>query len=189
MTDASLAEVLARHRPRGAVEAVDLSRARALAHAAPDPWLRSTPLHATASALIVHPPTGRVLLRRHARQRAWLQVGGHADPGESGPLAIALREAREETGLGDLAPWPDASLLQVVVVQAASRAADATHPAEPAHEHVDLRFVFATAEPERARAENAGAPLRWLDPAQARALTTEANVREALDRVARLLAD
>jgi 8-oxo-dGTP pyrophosphatase MutT (NUDIX family) len=187
MIDAPLAEVLANHRPRTAVEAVDVSRARALAGAAANPWLRTTPLHATASALIVHPPTGRVLLRRHARQRDWLQVGGHADPGESEPLAIALREAREETGLGDLVPWPDASLLQVAVVPVAARAAGTGHAAEPAHEHADLRFVFATAEPGTVRAESADAPLRWLTPAEARAATAQANVREAIDRVARLL--
>ncbi|WP_329459428.1 NUDIX domain-containing protein [Streptomyces sp. NBC_01497] len=188
MIDAPLAEVLAGHHPRTAVEAVDLSRARALAGAAADPWLRSTPLHATASALIVHPPTGRVLLRGHTRERAWPQMGGHGEAGESAPLAIALREAREETGLRDLTPWPDASLLQVAVVPVAARVAGAAQRAEPAHEHADLRFVFATAEPEGVRAENADARLRWLTPAEARALTSQPHVRDALGRVERLLA-
>ena len=71
------------------------------------PWDRSTPLHVTGSALIVHPASGRVLLRWHARQHVWLQVGGHGDPGEDDPFAVALREAGEETGLSDLVAWPD----------------------------------------------------------------------------------
>lgn len=58
----------------------------------------------TGSALMVHPSSGRVLLRWHERMQRWLQIGGHGDPGESDPLAVALRERREETGLPDLAP-------------------------------------------------------------------------------------
>nr|WP_277349776.1 NUDIX domain-containing protein [Planosporangium thailandense] len=138
-------------------------------------------MHVTASALIVHPPTARVLLRWHARQQAWLQVGGHADPGELDPVAIALREGREETGLDDLVPWPDARVVHVVVVPVAPSAQ------EPAHEHVDVRFVLATGTPERVRPENPTAELRWLSVAEAHSLTGEANLRETLSRVGRLL--
>jgi 8-oxo-dGTP pyrophosphatase MutT (NUDIX family) len=101
----SLADTLDRYRPRTGAEATDVARVRELLPG--DPWSRATPLHVTASAVIVHPPTRRALLRWHARQGAWLQVGGHGDPGETAPLAVALREGREETGLHDLAPWPD----------------------------------------------------------------------------------
>jgi 8-oxo-dGTP pyrophosphatase MutT (NUDIX family) len=176
-----VADLLSRHRPQGQAETADLARARELAETAADPWLRSTPLHVTASALIVHPETCRVLLRWHQRQQAWLQVGGHGDPGESDPVAIALREGAEETGLTDLVPWPDAALVHVVVVPVS-----ASHP-EPAHEHADLRFVLATADPAAARPEQPGAPLRWLTLAQAHEATTETNVRETLSRAGSLL--
>jgi hypothetical protein len=111
-----IAGVLARHSPQGGAEVTDLARMRALVERTGDPWLRANPLHLTASAMIVHPPTARVLLRWHQRQQAWLQVGGHGDPGESDPIEIALREGREETGLTDLAPWPDAALVHVAIV-------------------------------------------------------------------------
>ncbi len=176
-----LAEILDGYRPEGEAETADLRRVRDLAEAAGDPWRRALPLHVTASALIVHPPTARVLLRWHQRQQAWLQVGGHGDPGESDPLAIALREAVEETGLADLAPWPDARLKQVVIVGVPAGSG------EPAHEHADLRYFLATAAPDAARAENEHAPLRWLSLAQAREATSEANLREALARLERLL--
>jgi len=175
-----LLELLDRYRPRDEAEAADVQQVRALA-AATDPWLRSDPLHVTASALIVHPATGRVLLRWHQRQQAWLQVGGHGDPGETDPLQIALREAAEETGLADLRPWPDAQLRHVVIVDVPASAA------EPAHRHADLRFVLATADPHAARPENPGAPLRWLSPAEAYQATSEANLQETLSRAERLL--
>jgi 8-oxo-dGTP pyrophosphatase MutT (NUDIX family) len=176
-----LAALLDQYQPDGQAETADLRRTRDLAETADDPWRRELPLHATASALIVHPPTARVLLRWHQRQQAWLQVGGHGDPGESDPLAIALREAAEETGLADLVPWPDARLRHLVVVHVPEG------KGEPAHEHADLRYFMATTTPEAARAENEKAPLRWLSLPKAYGATSEVNLRESLARLERLL--
>ena len=177
-----LLDLLGRYRPQGEAEAADLDRVRALAATAEDPWLRSQPLHVTGSAVIVDPATGRVLLRWHKRQQAWLQVGGHGDPGERDPLEVALREAVEETGLTDLKPWPDARLRHLAIVNVPASAK------EPAHQHADLRFVLATADPDKARPESPDAPLRWLSPDEAYQATSEPNFRETLSRVERLLA-
>jgi len=173
--------LLAQYQPEGEAETADLPRVRALIKAADDPWRRELPLHATASALIVHPSSARVLLRWHQRQQAWLQVGGHGDPGESDPLAIALREAAEETGLADLVPWPDSQLRHLVIVDVPAG------KGEPAHEHADLRYFMATQTPEAAEAENIDAPLRWLSLTEAYEATSEVNLRETLARLERLL--
>jgi 8-oxo-dGTP pyrophosphatase MutT (NUDIX family) len=178
---ASVSELLRGYRPRDAAEAADVERVTALAEECDNPWSRSLPLHLTASALIVHPDSCRVLLRWHTRQQAWLQVGGHGDIGERDGLAIALREAAEETGLTDLAPWPDASLRQIVIVSVPA----ASH--EPEHEHADLRFIFATSRPGAIRAERPDAPMRWLSPTEAAELTGEDNLREMISRVEHLL--
>src|SRR5262249_34352266 len=170
-------EMLRGYRPLGPEESADVERVRALAESVGDPWSRALPLHLTGSALIVHPDSSRVLLRWHQRQQAWLQVGGHADPGESDALSIALREAREETALEDLIPWPDAAIRQVVIVPVPAGGR------EPAHEHADVRFVLATRSPGAVRAEQPDAPLRWVTLAEANALTSEANLKELLARV------
>jgi 8-oxo-dGTP pyrophosphatase MutT (NUDIX family)/hypothetical membrane protein len=177
----SLAMLLDRYRPEDGTEVADVRRLRALIETTGDPWRRELALHVTASVLITHPPTARVLLRWHQRQQAWLQVGGHGDPGESDPLAIAAREAYEETGLPDLEPWPDAQIRHVVIVGVPAG------KGEPAHEHADVRFLMATQTPDEARAENAQAPLRWLSLAAAREVTSEPNLRETLSRAERLL--
>ena len=176
----AVTDLLRDYRPGDETEASDVARVRTLLAAGQDPWSRASLLHLTASALVVHPATGRVLLRWHHRQEAWLQIGGHADDGETDPLAIALREGEEETGLTDLAPWPVAALRHVVVVPVRA------NEKEPAHEHADLRFVLATGRPEEARPENPRAPLRWLSHDGARGLVSEPNLLETLSRVERL---
>lgn len=176
MTD-GLTSALTAYQARNDLEAADLERVRERVRDGGDPWSRATPLHVTASALIVHPPTRRVLLRWHARQGTWLHVGGHGDPGETDPLAVALREGREETGLEDLVPWPDAGLVHVAVVPVPA----AAH--EPAHEHADLRFLLATRTPDAARPEKPGADLRWMSIMDAMAATSEPNLRETLSRI------
>jgi 8-oxo-dGTP pyrophosphatase MutT (NUDIX family) len=178
---ADLTELLDRYQSAGDAETADIQRVRALLEADGDPYRRDLPLHVTASALIVYPPASRVLLRWHQRQQAWLQVGGHGDPGETDPLGIVAREAEEETGLTDLVPWPDAEIKQVVIVDVPPG------KGEPAHQHADVRFFMATASPDAIRAENAQAQLRWLTLAEARDTTSEPNLREALARIEPLL--
>jgi 8-oxo-dGTP pyrophosphatase MutT (NUDIX family) len=168
--------------PTGEAEEADVARARQLIAGGGDAWARDTPLHLTASALVVHPASGRVLLRWHQRQGKWLQVGGHGDPGETDPLAIALREAREETGLTDLVPWPDGRIWHVVICDVAPG------KGEPAHHHADLRYLMATEDPDATQPETPDAQLRWLTIDDARDLVGGNNLRVTLDRAEQALA-
>jgi 8-oxo-dGTP pyrophosphatase MutT (NUDIX family) len=158
--DDALTDTLRAHTPADPAEAADLDRIRELVAASDDPWSRQIPLHLTASALVVHPPTKRILLRWHAKQERWLQVGGHADPGERDPWAITLREAQEETALTDLRPLEN-GLAQVTIVDV-----NAT-PNEPAHQHADLRYLLTTDAPDVVPDEVEGVPLRWMSLADA----------------------
>jgi 8-oxo-dGTP pyrophosphatase MutT (NUDIX family) len=188
-TDAGAVEAaLAGYVPSSDAEARDVERVRALA-AGGDPWSRHTPLHVTGSAVIVDPAggvgPGRVLLRWHARMGSWLQVGGHADPGETDPLVTARREAAEETGLTDLVGWPEASrprLVHVVIVHVPAGRG------EPVHEHADFRYVLTTARPDAVTPESPDAQLRWLPFVDAGAAVAEDNLRDTLGRVSALRA-
>lgn len=69
-----------------------------------DLYTRDNPiLHLTASAWIVNADRTKVLMIYHNIYDSWAWTGGHAD-GERDLLNVALREAREETGLLHLAP-------------------------------------------------------------------------------------
>ena len=68
------------------------------------PLSRENPFaHFTASSWIVNPARTHALMAWHNIYTTWAWTGGHAD-GESDLLAVALREAREETGVEALRP-------------------------------------------------------------------------------------
>ncbi|MDY7102593.1 MAG: NUDIX domain-containing protein [Actinomycetota bacterium] len=165
-------------------DAADVARALDVAKST-DPWDRSTSAHATGSAVVVHPPTGRVLLRWHDLMGSYLHVGGHGDPGERSPLDVARREATEETALRDLRPWPDGTTAPIHVI-AVPVPANPTR-GEGAHTHIDIRYVLATDEPDRARAEHETATVRWLPLDRAVAEAGVPNLRATLGRIATLL--
>ncbi|MDI9831321.1 NUDIX hydrolase [Streptomyces sp. KAU_LT] len=69
-------------------------------------WKSCSDGHLTASALVVDPARGRVLLTLHRKLRMWLQMGGHCEPGDATLAAAALREAGEESGVSGLTLLP-----------------------------------------------------------------------------------
>jgi 8-oxo-dGTP pyrophosphatase MutT (NUDIX family) len=147
----------------------------ALVAMGPDAWDRSRTLHLTASAYIVHPPTRRVLLLWHPKHGAWAQVGGHAEAGESDPLVVALREAREESGLTDLrVHTPEPICLALFDPWEGGRKV----------QHLDIAYCLATDTPDEVVGESMAAPVRWYSLAGAYAASHEAPVHRALDAIA-----
>ncbi|WP_020496343.1 NUDIX hydrolase [Sciscionella marina] len=58
--------------------------------------------HVTASALVVDAGGSDTLLTLHPRVGAWLQLGGHCEPGDENLRTAALREASEESSITGL---------------------------------------------------------------------------------------
>ena len=66
------------------------------------------PEHLTASCFVFSPDLEQILLTHHRKGRFWVQLGGHLEDGDATLAAAARREAREESGLGDLELRSDA---------------------------------------------------------------------------------
>lgn len=127
-------------------------RVLALCAAPADPLDRaSLPDHLTASAVVVAPGRGALLLH-HAKLGRWFQPGGHVD-GDGNLLAAALREAEEETGLAGLRAVLPAVDLDVH---------DVPYPDGSFHVHHDLRFLLLAPAGSEARTNEESLGARWV---------------------------
>lgn len=132
----------------------------------PDCLLRSCePGHLTGSAWIVSPDRRQTLLTHHHKLDKWLQLGGHAD-GENDLLAVALREAREESGLTRLRPVSTA-------VFDVDRHWIPPRKTEQGHFHLDLRFLIEADPNEPLVISTESKDLAWIDLGQVSALNPE----------------
>jgi 8-oxo-dGTP pyrophosphatase MutT (NUDIX family) len=132
--------------------------------------------HLTGSAITVSADGSRVLLLHHRKLDRWLQPGGHGDPGETTGEEVALREALEETGIAGLALDETAPRPLDVDVHDIPARGD-----EPAHLHLDLRYLVRA--PEGARVSPALAELheiRWVAWDETGALDPDPGLRRAL---------
>lgn len=60
------------------------------------------PEHVTGSCFVFSPAFDRVLLCFHRKGKFWVQFGGHIESKDVSVAEAALRETREESGIGDL---------------------------------------------------------------------------------------
>ncbi|MFD9891239.1 NUDIX hydrolase [Amycolatopsis sp. NPDC059027] len=108
--------------------------------------------HVTASAVVLDDTGSRVLLTLHPRVGRWLQLGGHCEPEDATLAGAALREAREESGIGDLELVPKPVHLDVHPI---------TCSLGVPTRHFDVRFTVRAprgAEPVRSAESD---DLRW----------------------------
>ena len=158
---------LAAYRRRWPQESETVTRFESFVDAHPDCFHRSCRVgHITGSAWLVDAADTRVLLTHHRKLGRWLQFGGHSD-GDPDTLAVALREAREESGLPVRALDEAIFDLDVHMIP--------TRGSEPAHQHYDVRFLLV-AEHERFRKNDESHALEWVPADGIRSLTEEESV-------------
>lgn len=129
--------------------------------------------HLTGSAWIVSPDRTRALLTHHRKLDRWLQLGGHAD-GDGDLAAVARREAHEESGLAGIR-------LVAAEIFDCDRHEIPARGAEPAHWHLDVRFLFEASPAEPLVISSESKDLAWVELDGIRRLSAE----ESLARMVR----
>lgn len=111
--------------------------------------------HITASAWLLNNDMNHVLLMHHAKLHTWVQLGGHCD-GNPDVLAVALKEAQEESGIEHIVPV-NCSIFDIDIHRIPARA----HEKE--HDHYDVRFLLKVASDEQPQQNSESNELRWID--------------------------
>ena len=126
--------------------------------------------HITGSAWLVNQAGTHVLLTHHKKLDRWLQLGGHSD-GDTSTLSVALREAREESGLevgGLVEHGGDIFDIDIHEIPA--------HRNDPAHYHYDIRFVLRAEGSEKYSVSDESHDLAWVSIEDIETYTKELSI-------------
>jgi 8-oxo-dGTP pyrophosphatase MutT (NUDIX family) len=178
---AAVSAELERHARAHPEDAAVLARFARLLEETRSPFSRDQyqPGHLTCSACVLDAKGTHVLLLHHARLGRWLQPGGHAEPGDPTPLAGALRELREESGLVDPAPLRDAGGSALVDLDVHEIPASG---GESSHLHFDLRYAFAVDRLSALRISEESTALRWVAVGRLAELDADESVMRLIAR-------
>lgn len=137
----------------------------------------SFPHHWTASAWILEPTRKEALVLYHRKLEKWIQPGGHADL-DTDLARVALREAREETGLASLRlDSHDIFDFDLTPIRA--------HKDIPAHNHLDVRFLCWADRQDVIRESSESAGVRWVALAELDALCADEGISRMAAKSAR----
>ena len=158
-------EEIKKYRPCNAQEQRDQALILDFLEKNGDAFLRSNLLaHMTASSWIVNPERTKTLMVYHNLYDSWSWTGGHAD-GETDLLSVALREAREETGIAHVRPLsPEIFSLEVLTVDGHEKRGEYV----PSHLHMNVTYLLEAEESDAlhiCREENSGVAWFTLEEA------------------------
>ena len=166
-----IVEEIKKYRPCNEQEQRDKAVILAFLENDEDAFLRSNLLaHMTASSWIVNPERTKTLMVYHNIYDSWSWIGGHAD-GETDLLSVALREAREETGIAHVRPVsPEIFSLEVLTVDGHEKRGAYV----PSHLHMNVTYLLEAEESDTlhiCREENSG--VAWFTLEEALKASTE----------------
>lgn len=130
--------------------------------------------HITASAWLVNKEGTKALLMHHTKLDKWFQLGGHSD-GDSNTLAVALKEAQEESGIFGIEPMNmDIFDIDIHLIPGNSKEAE--------HYHYDVRFLLRVASDEQLVQNRESKELRWIGKDRAELPTESLSVVRMFDK-------
>jgi len=130
--------------------------------------------HITASAWLVNKDNTKALLMHHKKLDIWVQLGGHCD-GNTDALAVAIKEAQEESGIMHIQPI-NAAIFDIDVHLIPE------NKKEKAHYHYDIRFLLQVMSDEDFVQNEESNALAWIDKNKENLPTQERSVTRMFDK-------
>lgn len=115
--------------------------------------------HFTSSAFVLNKERTKILMIYHKIYNSWAWVGGHCD-GDSDTLYVAMKEAKEETGIKKVSPiFKDIYSLEVLTVDGHEKRGKYVG----SHVHLNVTYLLEADENEEIHIkedENSG--VKWV---------------------------
>ena len=131
--------------------------------------------HFTSSAFVLNKERTKVLMIYHKIYNSWAWVGGHAD-GDSDLLYVAMKEAKEETGIKNVEPISrDIYSLEIINVNGHEKRGKYVG----SHVHLNVTYLLEADENEEIHIkedENSG--VKWVPIEEILNITNEKWVRD-----------
>ena len=136
--------------------------------------------HLTSSGFIVNKNRDKVLMIHHNIYNSWGWTGGHAD-GDSDLLEVAIKEAKEETGITNVRPIiDDICCIDILTVKGHIKKGKYVAP----HLHLSVAYVLEADEAEEVKVkedENSG--VKWVDIDRVLELTDEEHMKDVYSKL------
>lgn len=131
--------------------------------------------HFTSSAFVLNKERTKILMIYHKIYNSWAWVGGHSD-GDSDLLYVAMKEAKEETGIKNVEPISkDIYSLEIINVNGHEKRGKYVG----SHVHLNVTYLLEADENEEIRIkedENSG--VKWVPIDEVLNTTSEVWVRD-----------
>ena len=131
--------------------------------------------HFTSSAFVLNKERTKILMIYHKIYNSWAWTGGHSD-GDSNLLNVAIKEAKEETGIKNVVPiLPDIYSLEIITVDGHEKRGKYIS----SHVHLNITYLLEADENEEIHIkedENSG--VKWFSVDEILKATSEPWVRD-----------
>ncbi len=157
----NLLKTLENYIPRNEQESIDKEAMISFIQRNDDYLLRDNLMgHFTSSAIVMNKTLDKVLFAYHNIYNSWSWLGGHND-GEEDCLYVAIKEAKEETGLKNVYPLTK-DIAGIDIIYVMPHIKNRKHVSD--HLHLNLTYILIANELEDIRHkpdENSG--VKWID--------------------------
>jgi len=136
--------------------------------------------HITSSAFVVNKEMTRILFVHHNIYNSWGWVGGHND-GNPNLLEVAIKEAKEETGVLSITPYND-NIISLDVIQVENHIKNGLFVGD--HLHLNATYLLIASESEKLvikEDENSG--VKWFNIDDVMSYVTEERIKSVYNKI------